>query len=145
VEWRSFHGLSPQNPRHLISFWLLGTFSPEGQLPYLDLPALGYDQRGRTGRGYTQGRYRGADMLYGEAEYRFPISKCSGVLGGVIFLNATTANRPDKGIKLFDYIAPGYGAGLRIMVDKNSRTNLQVDVGFGKRSTAFYLGAAETF
>jgi hypothetical protein len=84
-------------------------------------------------------------MLYGEAEYRFPISKCSGVLGGVVFLNATTADRPDKEIKLFDYIAPGYGAGLRVMVDKHSRTNLQLDIGFGKKSTGFYLGAAETF
>jgi len=26
-EWRSFHGLSQSNPRHLIAFWLLGNFS----------------------------------------------------------------------------------------------------------------------
>src|SRR2546428_1334254 len=28
VEWRSYHGLSKTNPRHLMSFWLLGNFSP---------------------------------------------------------------------------------------------------------------------
>ena len=145
AEWRSFHGLSKSNPRHLLAFWFLGTLSPKGQLPYLDLPALGWDQRGRAGRGYTQGRYRGPNMLYGEAEYRFPISKCSKVLGGVLFLNATTADRPDNKVRLFDYIAPGYGMGLRVMVDKGSRTNLQVDFGFGKKSAGFYLGATETF
>ena len=145
LEWRSFHGLSKRNPRHLMSFWFMGNFSFAGQLPYLDLPSLGYDQRGRAGRGYTQGRYRGQNMLYSEAEYRFPISACGGVLGGVLFVNATTADRPDKTTKLFDYVAPGYGLGLRLMVDKKSRTNLQLDVGFGKRSSGFYLGATETF
>ena len=114
-------------------------------MPYLDLPALGYDQRGRAGRGYTQGRYRGKSLVYSEAEYRFPVSKCGGILGGVLFVNATAADRPDGSTKLFEYVAPGYGLGLRIMVDKKSRTNLQVDVGFGKRSSGFYLGATETF
>jgi len=145
VEWRSFHSLSSRNPRHLVAFWLIGSFSPHGQLPYLDLPALGYDQRGRGGRGYTQGRYRGPNLVYGETEYRFPISRCGGILGGVVFVNATTADRPDNKVKLFDYIAPGYGFGLRFMVDKHSRTNLQVDFGFGKKSSGFYLGATETF
>jgi hypothetical protein len=145
TEWRSFHSLSAGSPRHLLAFWLLGAFSPNGQLPYLDLPALGYDQRGRSGRGYTQGRYRGPDLVYGETEYRFPISQCGGILRGVLFLNAITADAPDKKVGLFDYIAPGYGAGLRIMVDKHSRTNLQVDFGFGKHSHGFYLNATEVF
>ena len=39
----------------------------------------------------------------------------------------------------------GYGAGLRIMVDKRSRTNLAVDFGFGQKSFGFYLAASETF
>jgi hypothetical protein len=46
---------------------------------------------------------------------------------------------------LFQYIAPGYGLGLRMMVDKKSRTNLQLDIGFGNQSSGVYLGAAETF
>ena len=145
TEWRSFHSLSSKNPRHLLAFWLIGAFSPKGQLPYLDLPAIGYDQRGRSGRGYTQGRFRGSDLVYGETEYRFPISKCGGILGGVVFANATTANSPDKKVSLFDYIAPAYGGGLRIMVDKHSRTNLQVDFAFGQHSHGFYLNATEVF
>ena len=92
VEWRSFHPLSTKNPRHLIAFWLMGDFTPEGKFPYMILPATAYDQRSRSARGYSQGRFRGNNLVYGEAEYRFPISSCGGLWGGVLFVNATTAN-----------------------------------------------------
>ena len=144
-EWRSFHNVSKRNPRHLIAFWLMGDFSTEGSLPYMILPSTAYDQRGRSARGYTQGRFRGTNMMYGEAEYRFPISPCSGVLGGVLFINGTTATNPVQELKLLESIKPGYGIGLRIMADKTSRTNLSIDFGFGDKSTGFYLAAAETF
>jgi len=145
VEWRSFHPLSIRNPRHLLAFWFLGNFSPEGEFPYLILPATGYDQRSRSGRGYTQGRFRGNNMVYAETEYRFPISQCGGVLGGVLFGNITTTTNPTQDLGLFDSVKPGYGLGLRIMVDKKSRTNLAVDFAFGDRSSGFYLAASETF
>ncbi|AEV98818.1 hypothetical protein A4D02_09730 [Niastella koreensis] len=144
AEWRSFHSLSARNPRHLIGFWLMGDFSSKGELPYLVLPATAYDQRSRSGRGYVQGRFRGNNFVYGESEYRFPISTCTGVLGGVLFVNATTASNP-QGLKLFNNIQPGYGAGLRIMVDKKTRTNLAVDFAFGNHSSGFYLAASEAF
>ena len=145
LEWRSYHGLSARNPRHLLAFWAMGNFSKYGKLPYLILPALGYDQRGRAGRGYTQGRFRGTNMVYTEAEYRFPLSSCGGILGGVLFANVTSTTNPNLNEKLFTYLAPGYGFGLRMMVDKKSRTNLQIDVGFGKKSGGIFFGAAETF
>jgi len=145
VEWRSFYPLSARNPRHLMSFWLLGNFTPTGEFPYMILPATAYDQRSRSARGYTQGRFRGNNMVYGEAEYRFPLSGCTGVWGGVLFLNATTADNPALSLPLFGSIKPGYGLGLRVMVDKKTRTNLAIDVGFGNRSSGFYLAASETF
>jgi outer membrane protein assembly factor BamA len=144
-EWRSFHGLSKANPRHLIAFWLLGNFSKSGELPYMILPATSYDQRSRSARGYTQGRYRGNNFVYGEAEYRFPISKPGGILGGVVFANATSTNNVAQDLKLFESVRPGYGFGLRIMADKNSRTNLAIDYGFGYKSSGFYLAASEVF
>jgi outer membrane protein assembly factor BamA len=109
------------------------------------LPATAYDQRGRSARGYVQGRFRGSNYLYGEAEYRFPISRCSGVLGGVVFVNATTADNKAKSLELFEAVRAGYGFGLRVMADKSSRTNFAVDLGFGKQSFGFYLAASETF
>ena len=72
MEWRSYHSVSHRNPAHLFAFWLISQLSPEGQFPYMTLPATSYDQRSRSGRGYTQGRFRGNQYTYGEAEYRFP-------------------------------------------------------------------------
>lgn len=143
-EFRSFHSLSKKRPRHLIAFWALGDFTNTGKIPYLILPATGYDQRSRSGRGYTQGRFRGPNMIYSEAEYRFPLG-ANGVLGGAVFINGTTADNPGLDLKLFESIKAGYGAGLRIMVDKRSRTNLAVDFGFGQKTFGFYLAASEAF
>src|SRR4030095_4035707 len=102
-------------------FWVLGNFAPEGEFPYLILPATAYDQRSRSARGYTQGRFRGNNLIYGEAEYRFPISSCGGLWGGVLFMNATPASNPQQSLILFDAVRPGYGVGLRLMVDKKTR------------------------
>ncbi len=144
-EWRSFHGLSKSNPKHLIAFWLLGNFSKSGQFPYMILPATAYDQRSRSARGYAQGRFRGPNLLYGEAEYRFPLSKPGGILGGVLFVNASTSDNKAQDLKLFGSVKPGYGLGLRILADKKTRTNLAIDYAFGNKSSGFYLAASETF
>ena len=144
-EWRSFHNVSKRNPAHLIAFWVLGTFTKEGDLPYMILPATAYDQRGRSARGYTQGRFRGENLLYGEMEYRFPISGCGGLISGVLFANATTASNKNEPLEIMQSVKPGYGFGFRIMADKSSRTNLAVDFGFGQNSFGFYLAASETF
>jgi outer membrane protein assembly factor BamA len=145
LEWRSYHGLSKRNPSHLLAFWFMGDFAQEGTMPYMILPATAYDQRGRSARGYTQGRFRGNNMVYGELEYRFPISKCSGLLGGVLFANASSANNPLLSLDLFDSVKPSYGFGLRVKVDKYSRSNLAVDLAFGKQSMGFYLAVSEAF
>ncbi|HQQ95195.1 MAG TPA: BamA/TamA family outer membrane protein [Bacteroidia bacterium] len=145
VEWRSFHPFSKRNPAHQIAFWAIGQFTPKGGYPYLILPATAYDQRSRSARGYTQGRFRGNNYVYSEAEYRFPLTGCGGLLGGVLFLNATTCDNPAGDLKLFQSIQPGYGFGLRVMLDKASRSNLCADFGFGKQSAGFYLAVSETF
>lgn len=145
AEWRSFHGLSKRNPSHLIAFWFMGDFTQEGRLPYMILPATAYDQSGRSARGYTQGRFRGNNFVYGEVEYRFPISKCGGLFGGVIFANATSANNPALELSLFESIKPSAGLGLRVKLDKYSRTNLAVDLAFGHQSSGFYLAVSEAF
>jgi hypothetical protein len=144
-EWRSFHNVSKKNPAHLVAFWALADLTQGGNLPYMTLPATAYDQRGRSARGYTQGRFRGNNYIYGETEYRFPISRCGGIFSGVVFLNATTTNNEATDLKLFESVKPGYGFGLRVMVDKNSRTNFVLDYGFGEKSSGLYLTVSETF
>lgn len=145
IEWRSYHSLSKRNPSHLLAFWFMGEFAQKGTLPYMILPATAYDQRGRSARGYTQGRFRGNQLVYGEVEYRFPISKCGGLLGGVIFANATSANNSFLSLSLFESVKPSFGFGLRVKLDKYSRTNLAVDLGFGQQSMGFYLAVSEAF
>ena len=141
----TYIGLSKRFPRHLLAFWMFGSFVVGGKIPYLDLMATGFDQMNSSGRGYIQGRWRGENFVYGEVEYRFPISQCSKILGGVLFLNATTASNNATSIPLFGYIKPAAGAGLRIMLTKQNRLNLLIDFAIGEKSHGFYAQTSEVF
>jgi hypothetical protein len=154
-EARTYVGLSERRPRHVLALWTYVHGVTTGAVPYLDLPALGYDVRDRSGRGYPQGRFRGTALVYGEVEYRFPITR-RGLLGGVAFVNATTAARPsvnepslgvqEKGIALFDAVEPAGGLGLRIMADRQARMNLVVDYAIGAGgSNGLYFAVGEAF
>ena len=145
LEFRTYLGLSKKTPRHLIGFWAFGNFSLYGTLPYLTLPSLGDDQRARSGRGYTNGRFRGDNLIYAEAEYRFPITQCSKILGGVLFVNAVTTSNTQSNVELFEYIMPAVGFGVRVMVNKYFRTNINLDFAIGKQSKGFYFSGQETF
>lgn len=130
---------------HIIGFWTMGQFVVSGKQPYLEMPGISWDMYNRTGRGYVQGRIRGENMWYGEAEYRFPITK-NGFLGGVAFLNLTTATNEAKQQKLADEFAAGYGLGLRIKMSKKTNTNIGLDFGIGRDgSSGIYVNLLETF
>ena len=144
-EFKTYVGLSKRIPRHLIAFWVWGNFMTTGRLPYYSLMALGDDQKATSGRGYIAGRFRGENILYGEVEYRFPILRCAQTLGGVIFVNATTASNDFKGEKLFDYVRPAAGIGLRILMNKNVRLNLTIDYAIGWNSQGVYFGSPDVF
>ena len=145
LEFRTYVPLSKKTPRHLVAFWAYGNFLMTGNQPYLTLMAVGEDQKARSGRGYVAGRYRGEDLIYGEVEYRFPISQCTKLLGGVLFANFTTASNRDAEVPLFAYVRPGVGFGLRFMINKHFRTNINFDVGIGYKSKGFYFSGTETF
>jgi outer membrane protein assembly factor BamA len=91
------------------------------------------------------GRFRGEDYVYGEVEYRFPLSKCSKIVGGVVFLNASTATNRTTGVGLFEYIKPGVGLGIRVMINKRFKTNLNIDFAVGEDSQGFYFSGGEAF
>ncbi len=146
AEYRDYFNLKKERPRNLLAIWMYGNFQTSGNLPYLDLPALGWDQYGRSGRAYPQGRFRGQDLLYGEAEWRFPLQKDKEKWGAVLFANATSATNKDADIKMFDYINTGFGGGLRYMLNEKSRTNLCLDYGVGNYgASGFYLSVNEVF
>jgi outer membrane protein assembly factor BamA len=84
-------------------------------------------------------------LVYNEIEYRFPLQKNNDLIGGVIFLNATTASN-QLNIPLFKYLDYGYGAGLRVMISKKTRANLNIDYAFGEYGAqGFYIGLNEVF
>jgi hypothetical protein len=64
----------------------------------------------------------------------------------VVFLNTTTVTNLTEGERLFDSFATGGGAGLRLLINKRSKTNLCFDVAFGKDgSKGVYLAIQEAF
>jgi outer membrane protein assembly factor BamA len=141
---RTYLRLTP-DARHKLAFWVSGDFVVAGTAPYLDLPATGMDTYGRAGRGYPQGRFRGQSLVYGEAEYRWTVTK-NGLFGMVAFVNTETLSSKETGEKLFDSFAAGGGFGFRLMLNKRSQTNLCLDIGWGKDgSSAVYFAVQEAF
>lgn len=134
----------PSHTRNVLALWSYNWFTlGSGKPPYLLLPSTGWDAFSNTARGYIQGRYRSQNMLYLESEYRFGLTT-NGLLGGVVFANAQSFSEPNTGH--YQYINPGYGAGLRISLNKFSRTNLCVDYGWGTHgSGGFFVNLGEVF
>jgi hypothetical protein len=128
-----------------FAFWFIGNFMLSGSIPYLALPSIGWDTYNRSGRGYLQGRFRGENLVYAESEFRYQINH-SGLLGGVLFLNAVSADNKGIDQQLFDKFAFGYGAGLRIKMSKETRTNICIDIGLGQNNSGgVYFGIQEAF
>jgi outer membrane protein assembly factor BamA len=134
-----------KSSRHKLAFWLFTDLVTGGVAPYFDLPATADDTYGRSGRGYTAGRFRGERMVYGEVEYRWTMTR-NGLLGMVAFLNTESVSSRETGERLFDSFATGAGAGLRVMLNKRSKTNLCIDYGRGQQgSSGLYVGLQEAF
>ncbi|WP_246022030.1 BamA/TamA family outer membrane protein [Flavobacterium cellulosilyticum] len=144
LESRYFIPLSKVNKQHVLGFWTYGQFLISGKLPYLNQPAIGWDQNSRSGKGYTQGLFRGTDLVYFECEYRFPITK-NQLISGTVFTNATTASDVDQNLHLFQFIQPTIGVGLRILLNKNTLTNFILNYGLGRDSQTFYFNDGEGF
>ena len=151
-EFRTYLGLSSDVPRNVLAFWVVAQGQVTGALPYLALPSIGWDARNRTGRGWIQGRFRGTAEVYTEAEWRFRITS-NGLLGGVVFANMSTFTRPpvsyagysEPGESLFEHPQFAGGAGLRIMENRQSRTNITLDLTVAQKTIGLYFGAGEAF
>lgn len=141
---RKYFSLSTVNPEHVLAFWHIASYRLGGTIPYLELPATGYDTYNRSGRGYTIGRFKGPSYAYFESEYRFPILR-NKLLSGVTFLNLQTVS-DDLGTKIFQFWEPSAGAGLRILLQKSSRSTICFDYAIGKYgSNGFFFGLNEVF
>ena len=144
VDVRAYAPLS-SNRRYKLAVWAYADLVVDGVAPYFDLPSTAGDPYGRSGRGYAEGHFRGEKLAFVELEYRAPLMR-NDFLGMVAFVNTTTISNQQKGEQLFDNAAPGGGAGLRVLLNKRSRTNLAFDVGFGNNGNrGVYLVVQEAF
>jgi hypothetical protein len=125
----------------VLAFWGLywGTY---GSVPYLDLPSTASDVSEKIGRGYARWRYRGKQLLYTEAEYRFDLS-ANGFWGGVVFANAQSFSEMET--NRFHYVLPAVGTGLRVKFNKKSNVNAALDFAVGKDSFDWHLTLGEYF
>jgi len=142
LEFRKFIKLSEKS-RHVLAFWSYNWLTLGGKTPYLLLPSTGWDDNFNTGRGYIQGRFRGRNMIYLEAEYRFDITS-NGLFGGVLFANAQAFSSSLS--SSVGTISPGWGTGIRLKLNKFSGANLCIDYGFGlEGSRGFFVNLNEVF
>jgi hypothetical protein len=142
IDVRTYRSLTKTGSQR-IAFWMVSDLVTGGVAPFLELPTTGSDAR--SGRGYTEGRNRGERLAYGEIEYRGALTP-SGLAGFVAFVNTTTIGSDETGARLFQNAAPAAGVGLRLLLNKRSRTNFYTDWGWGTNgSRGFYLGIQEAF
>ena len=145
LDLRKYISLSKKHPEHVLALWTWSSFVLGGRLPYFELPGTGRDISFRSGRGYTVSFFKGTQFFYYETEYRFPITR-DKLLRGVTFFNLESVNDKSVHQHLFDSWQPGAGAGLRILFNKATRTNLCLDYAFGRfGKKGFFLGLNEAF
>ena len=144
LDLRAYAALTPDR-RYKLAVWAFADLVVDGVAPYFDLPSTAGDSYGRSGRGYAEGHFRGEKLAFVELEYRAPLMR-NDFLGMTAFVNTTTISNRQGGEQLFDNFAPGGGAGLRLLLNKRSRTNLVFDVGFGENGNkGVYLTVQEAF
>ena len=112
-----------------------------GNGPYINMPANNTDPNSTGTRGIPGFRYRGDNYVSAEVEYRRHIWK---FINGVVFVNAHSLSEkkeylmamgePLKYDGKFRFVNPGYGLGLRFILNEKSRTTLSFDYAWNKYS-----------
>jgi hypothetical protein len=142
LEWRGYFRF-PANSSNTLALWSYNWFTLSGRPPYLMLPATAWDKSYCTGRGYIQGRFKSNNMVDAEMEYRIRLTE-NGLLGMVVFGNLQSFSEINTW--RFESVAPAAGLGLRIKLNKYSRTNIAVDYGWGRQgSRGFFVNLGEVF
>ena len=149
LEFRDYFSLSKEDPRKLLTLWSYANTVTSGNTPYMDLPSVGWDQFGRSGRAYTQGRFRGEDLFYTELELRMPLEiskKHPDRYGYTVFANMTSASDSDRNQNVLNDFAFGGGVGFRYLMNEKTKANLALDLAVAENGTSsFYLNINEAF
>jgi outer membrane protein assembly factor BamA len=142
LEYRTYIRFPGSSP-NILAVWSYNWFTLSGTPPYLMLPSTAWDKTFNTGRGYIQGRFRSNNMVDAEAEYRIQLTR-NGLFGMVVFGNLESFTNINTW--QFGSPAPAGGLGLRIKLNKYSRTNIAIDYGWGRQgSHGFFINLGEAF
>jgi outer membrane protein assembly factor BamA len=92
-------------------------------------------------RGYLEAKYQDKAVAIAQAELRLPVFWRFGlaVFGGVGFIGSDALD-----LSLDDPRFAG-GLGFRFLVDKNSGTNLRMDLAWGESQPQLYFELGEAF
>lgn len=123
--------------KHIVAGNLFTSFG-NGTVPFYQMALLG---GGKKMRGFYEGRFRDKNAWTLQGEYRATIWKRIGM---VAFLSVgDVASR--VGAFKFQTIKVAYGTGLRVLIDKNQKINLRLDVAWAEPKPNFYLTLTEAF
>lgn len=144
VDARKYISMNPTKPhqQNTLALWTYLWTGLSNNIPYLNLPSIGWDPYNKSGRGVDQNRYRGKGLFYVEGEYRRDITS-NGLFGFVVFANATSVTEQED--NKFNKIHPAVGTGLRIKFNKTSNTNIGIDYGVSQGYKGFAINLGEAF
>ena len=142
-------GVAPTPEAEVVAFVLSELGSVADQLP-ANYAGGTNNEKGRITTGAAWAIKARVELHYGKwNEASISAQKVMGMgyqlFSGTVFANFTTASDKDREIRLFQYIQPAVGVGMRILIDKATRTNLVMNYAWGRHSDAFYLNAGESF
>ena len=132
----------PGDKRRILALWSYLWMALDNNVPFLDLPGIGYEPNQKSGRGIEINRYRGKNLFYVEGEYRSDITK-NGLLGYVVFTNFNMNSGPSDGGLSLPH--PAIGGGLRIKFNKRSNTNIAIDYGVSSGNSSLSISLGEAF
>ena len=109
-----------------------------GNIPIQSLSLMGGDN---MMRGIYHGRFRDKTMIEGQVEVRFPIF---WIFSGTVFTGLGEV-APQFNSYTWDGIKWTYGAGIRLVVNEATRSNLRFDIGFFEQKPLFFFTYSEAF
>jgi outer membrane protein assembly factor BamA len=130
------HFIEMRNKKDVVGIRLYGG---------LGLGDLNFNQQFVIGRndirGYTQGKYRGEQIVALQGEYRWNSYKKLGFVGFAGIASVfNSINKEDDGKLL-----PGVGSGFRYMVFPKSKMNVGMDFAIGDGDWGIYFKIGETY
>ncbi len=109
-----------------------------GDVPIQSMAVLGGTERMR---GIYENRYRDKTVSMAQLELRFPIF---WIIGGTTFADLGQV-APSYGDFTADGFKYGYGAGLRLLIDKETSSVLRFDLSFREDGHSIFIGFNEAF